>query len=183
MLLTHFDLPEQSSLPHGPASVAAILSQYYMAILQPFEEAYRKNIQDNHRKAQPTVRPPQPPTMAPGHGRPPQAGPSGAQGPFHGPMQRVNSANMIGSMSQSHIPGSANHFPSHTPQTPQHHASASSMGAPLGIIPTHESQLPLNGDKNILDQDVQGLKRKVESDDTDIKRARQKTGESHVVVL
>lgn len=57
------------------------------------------------------------------------------------------------------------------------------MGAPLGIIPTHESQLPLNGDKNILDQDVQGLKRKVESDDTDIKRARQKTGESHVVVL
>ena len=46
-LLSHFGLPEvfADSQTHGNSSVARTLSQYYFALLSPFEEAYLRNMQ------------------------------------------------------------------------------------------------------------------------------------------
>ncbi|GBE78317.1 hypothetical protein SCP_0112020 [Sparassis crispa] len=45
-VLPYFDLPEQFPVPqsNGQQSVAIVLSNYYVTILGPFEEAYRRNI-------------------------------------------------------------------------------------------------------------------------------------------
>ncbi|KAJ7630741.1 hypothetical protein FB45DRAFT_916453 [Roridomyces roridus] len=71
-ILPHFDLPEDYNLPNG-TSVAQMLAQYYMAILGPFEEFYRQNIQNQQRKAQAASRqgpgqpmPPSTPTRSDG---------------------------------------------------------------------------------------------------------------------
>lgn len=51
-IIRHFDLPEL--LPGHPASgqrsSAQVLASYYNAILHPFEEVWRRNVQENNRK-------------------------------------------------------------------------------------------------------------------------------------
>jgi hypothetical protein len=53
-ILHHFDLPEEfpQMQANNSASVALMLSQYYMVILHPFEELYKKNLQEQQKKAQ-----------------------------------------------------------------------------------------------------------------------------------
>src|SRR5271154_2396823 len=58
-ILPHFDLPDEfpQMQANGSTSVALMLSQYYMAILFPFEEVYRKNLQDQRGKVSMAGRP------------------------------------------------------------------------------------------------------------------------------
>ncbi|KAJ6627124.1 hypothetical protein B0H10DRAFT_1995535 [Mycena sp. CBHHK59/15] len=144
LILPHFDLPEEYLLPNGTTSVAQRLSQYYMAILLPFEEVYRNNVQNQQRKAQAS-------RQASLQGLPPTtpARPNGSP-------QRVSQTNV--------------------PQTPARRLSSASQGSAHN--PSTDG--PINGlpDTNVLDQEQQGIKRKLESEDVDSKRARQKTESS-----
>ncbi|KAL9716105.1 hypothetical protein Ac2012v2_000550 [Leucoagaricus gongylophorus] len=53
-ICAEFNLPQDFShvQPNGSTSVALMLEQMYTAILYPFEDLYKKNIQDQQRKAQ-----------------------------------------------------------------------------------------------------------------------------------
>ncbi|KAJ7492815.1 hypothetical protein FB451DRAFT_1165747 [Mycena latifolia] len=140
LILPHFDLPEEYPLPHASNSVAQVLAQYYMAILLPFEEVYRNNVQSQQRKAQAS-------RQASLQGLPPTA-PARPDGTSP---QRVNQPNV--------------------PQTPARRLSSASQGSSQN--PSGEMN-GLLSDSNGLDQE-QGIKRKLESEEADNKRARQKT--------
>ncbi|KAJ7706389.1 hypothetical protein B0H17DRAFT_1126052 [Mycena rosella] len=140
LILPHFDLPEEYPLPNGTTSVAQMLAQYYMAILLPFEEVYRNNVQNQQRKAQAS-------RQASLQGLPPTAPPR----PDGASPQRVSQTN--------------------APQTPARRLSSASQGSAQNL------GAEVNGlvlDSTGLDQD-QGIKRKLESEEADNKRARQKT--------
>ena len=68
-----------------------------------------------------------------------------------------------------------------------HHPSSTSL--PIGSIDTHTSvpseldSLMHAVDSNLLDPDIQGIKRKHDQDDRDMKRARQKTGTLEFIPL
>ncbi|KAI0961434.1 hypothetical protein AcV7_000535 [Taiwanofungus camphoratus] len=53
-ILRHLDLPEQFPIPppSGQHSVASVLANYYMSIIGPFEEAYRRNVQQQQHMQQ-----------------------------------------------------------------------------------------------------------------------------------
>jgi SWI/SNF chromatin-remodeling complex subunit SWI1 len=181
-ILPHFDLPDEfpQVQANGSTSVALMLSQYYMAILFPFEEVYRKNLQDQRGKVSMTGR----------QGMPPQQFPASTQGaprPSLGMsntqqlgMRPMNSNNLIPQV----LPGGS--IPSNglaqysSVSSTQHHPSSTSL--PIGTIDTHTpmpselDSLMHAVDSNLLDPDIQGIKRKLDQDDRDIKRARQKTG-------
>ncbi|KAJ7783566.1 hypothetical protein DFH07DRAFT_192296 [Mycena maculata] len=139
-ILPHFDLPEEYPLPNGSTSVAQMLSQYYMAILLPFEDVYRNNVQNQQRKArQATLQglPPNTPT------RPDGTSP-----------QRAGQPNV--------------------PQTPARRLSSASQGSAQNASNESGQVNGLSSDSSALDQE-QGIKRKLESEEADNKRARQKT--------
>ncbi|KAJ6574910.1 hypothetical protein B0H19DRAFT_1126314 [Mycena capillaripes] len=144
LILPHFDLPEEYPLPNGSTNVAQMLSQYYMAILFPFEEVYRNNVQTQQRKAAQASR------QASMQGLPPTT-PTRPDGTAS---QRASQTNV--------------------PQTPARRLSSASQGS----APNQSSESgQANGapsDGSALDQE-QGIKRKLESEEADIKRARQKT--------
>ena len=157
-----------------------MLSQYYMAILFPFEEVYRKNLQDQRGKVSMAGRqgmPPQQfPASAPSAPRP-SLGMSNTQQLGIRPM---NSNNLIPQgLPGGSIPSNGLTQYSSVPPT-QHHPSSTSL--PIGSIDTHTpisselDSLMHAVDSNLLDPDIQGIKRKLDQDDRDIKRARQKTG-------
>lgn len=213
MILPQFDLPEQFH-NNGQQSTAAVLAQYYMAILHPFEDAYKRNVQEQQRRAilasrQPGAQVPQAPGSSSGQGRPLQVGSAGggAQSGFPGQMQGGGTTNMMGLMGQpiagTHASSSSTNGTSQysqypqasqvTPQTPHQRPSSSALNTqqstpivPQGLHPTSSlesmpgttTMLQSNGqtEKNVLDQDMQGLKRKLDSEEADIKRVRQKTG-------
>ncbi|KAJ7102129.1 hypothetical protein B0H15DRAFT_313165 [Mycena belliarum] len=139
-ILPHFDLPEEYPLPHGSTSVAQALAQYYIAILLPFEEVYRNNIQNQHRKAQAS-------RQAGLQGLPPAtpARPDGTS------PQRAGQTNV--------------------PQTPTRRLSSASQGSAPTASAEASGLLP---DSNGFDQEL-GTKRKLESEEHDNKRVRQKT--------
>ncbi|KAJ6519625.1 hypothetical protein C8R45DRAFT_952140 [Mycena sanguinolenta] len=144
LLLPQFDLPEEYPLPNGQTSVAQMLAQYYMAMLLPFEDVYRNNLQNQHRKAQASRQ------ASLGQALPPSALPR----PDGTASQRVTQPNV--------------------PQTPTRRLSSASQGSAQN--PSSEGG-QVNGQPSeggIVDQE-QGTKRKLESDEADNKRARQKT--------
>jgi SWI/SNF chromatin-remodeling complex subunit SWI1 len=192
MILPHFDLPELHPVPHnGQTSVAHSLAQYYMAILQPFEEAYKRNLQEQQRRAamsaarQPGSQPPQlsTPTGRPLH--PPKFSDQipGAQADITGLMNQTAapSSSLNGS---SYYPQAPLHQrpPSSAPNVPSHNpANREPPSAPQSDFASPVAQIS-NGvfapqlDKNILDPDVQDIKRKLDFDKTDGKRVRQRIG-------
>lgn len=167
---------------NGSTSVAMMLEQMYTAILYPFEDLYKKNIQEQQRKAQLASR-----QMPMG-----QAGQMRGMAPnvvpqVSGQMQRAPMPAM-GLMGQQMPNPNASHFPNtatHTPQTPHQRPGSAVLGAQL---PTHnlpitqstpQSGISPAGDSNLLDGDIQGIKRKLDMEDAEGKRARQKTGVIH----
>ena len=154
-----------------------MLSQYYMAILFPFEEVYRKNLQEQRGKVSMTGR----------QGMPPQQFPASTPGAPR-PSLGMSNTQQLGMRPNNLIPQGLPGGPiasnglaqfSSVPPT-QHHPSSTSL--PIGSIDTHTpmpselDSLMHAVDSNLLDPDIQGIKRKLDQDDRDIKRARQKTG-------
>ncbi|KAF9475617.1 hypothetical protein BDN70DRAFT_883498 [Pholiota conissans] len=175
-ILHHFDLPEE--YPTGPAntptSVARILFQYYQALLLPFEDFYMKNIGDQHKKAQMAQRPGsmpghQFPTMGlPGGGgmsnmQQPGTRPITSSGPMAPSIPSANSLNQYPNINQPR-PNGSQHL---------HPVSAPDSHSP--IVSSEIESLAHTTDSNLLDQDLQGIKRKHEQEDGSTKRARQKT--------
>ncbi|KAJ3517378.1 hypothetical protein NLJ89_g540 [Agrocybe chaxingu] len=169
-LLPHFELPDEfpTVQANNSSSVAVMLHQYYMAILHPFEIIYKKNVQDQQKKAH-----------LPQGGHPDQQQ-FGRLAPNIPNMQQpgmrpVNSNNL---MSQS-IPagnglGQYSEVSQHRPPVQNPHQ--------MGMTDTHNSMthsevnsLGHTVDPGLLDQDNQGIKRKHDQDDRDTKRVRQKT--------
>ena len=151
-----------------------------MAILFPFEEVYRKNLQDQRGKVSMAGRQGMPPQQFPGSAPSaprPSLGMSNTQQLGIRPM---NSNNLIPQgLPGGSIPSNGLTQYSSVPPT-QHHPSSTSL--PIGSIDTHTpisselDSLMHAVDSNLLDPDIQGIKRKLDQDDRDIKRARQKTG-------
>ncbi|TFK76957.1 hypothetical protein BDN72DRAFT_908964 [Pluteus cervinus] len=188
-LLPHLDLPDEFVSPQtsNSTSVAHLLGQHYHAILQPFEDVYKQNMHDQKR-AQMAMRANTP--GQPGQqnmGRAVQGMPGGAQPNLAAQLQRGGMGNSIiaqqgntGGLSavNSNVP-----YPQ-APQTPQppHQRPTSSMNnipqAPiqpgLSVLPDATIQPALHAD-TLPDQ---GIKRKLDPDDDENKRARQKTAGS-----
>ncbi|KAL0951000.1 hypothetical protein HGRIS_007743 [Hohenbuehelia grisea] len=180
MLLPHFELPEHIPQPqgNGSTSVAAMLAQYYTVLLYPFEDAYKKNIQDQQRKAARQMGVQNPQHMSPMH-------PNNAMSP------RPNPPNMMGVMGQGGPQQSAANGRPQVPQSPQTPLPSSTQflrtptqGTPQGMSASLSGELggmtnqTVVPDVNVLDQDAQGLKRKLEPDEGENKRARLKTAGS-----
>ncbi|KAJ2928818.1 hypothetical protein H1R20_g8288, partial [Candolleomyces eurysporus] len=169
-ILNHFDLPEEfpSVQLNGSTSVSTMLSQYYMVILLPFEESYKKNLQENQRKA----------NLANRQGgmmqNPPMGGAQGQamqqQGMANNPMamQRIGANPMNPSLGPPNMSQPANGL-GRFPQQPQRSQS--------GVMtPGADSLLPVgNIQDEVLDSDIQGIKRKLDANDLDNKRARPRT--------
>ena len=183
-ILPHFDLPDEfpQMQANGSTSVALMLSQYYMAILFPFEEVYRKNLQDQRGKAsmagRQSMSAQQFPPTTPGAPRP-SLGISNSQQLGVRPMSSNNLVPQ--SLPGGSIPSNGLGQYSSVPNPPaQHHPSSTSLQ--IGSIETHTTMpseldsLMHAIDSNLLDPDIQGIKRKHDQDDLDVKRARQKTG-------
>ncbi|KAF8633935.1 hypothetical protein AX15_001119 [Amanita polypyramis BW_CC] len=200
LIAAQFDLPEEFPQPqaNGSTSVANMLSQYYMAILYPFEELYKRNMPEHQRRVQMAPRPPNVPfqSQAPGMPNRPAQGITGLT-QASPPAQMQRPGNSMTAMGQSigAIPGSVNPNTQlsqavHTPVTPTQRSSSSSFGSHAGpsgtgnvtTIPSVDNLSPLPQSEgvvelgeNILDQDLQGIKRKMEFEEGGNKRARQKT--------
>lgn len=156
-----------------------MLEQMYTAILYPFEDLYKKNIQEQQRKAQLMSRqmsmgqPGQirgmPPNGVQPASAPMQRGPMPAMGMMGQPIPNVNSA---------HFPNAA----MHTPQTPHQRPGSTTLNPqipPHSLPVTQSTPQPgtgPTGESNLLDNDAQGIKRKLDIEDAEVKRARQKTG-------
>jgi SWI/SNF chromatin-remodeling complex subunit SWI1 len=152
--------------------------QIYMQILAPFEESYKKNIAEQQKKAQATAHRPSgmpgaqfapPPSLGrPGHGMP------NMQQPGMRPPMNVN-----GAMSQPIPPTNGSPYnPMHNQHRPSSSQNPHQMSTPDSHIPMNSAMdiIPHTVDSNLLDQDIQGIKRKHEQPDGDMKRVRQKTG-------
>ncbi|KAH9486785.1 SWI/SNF chromatin-remodeling complex subunit sol1 [Psilocybe cubensis] len=188
-LLPAFDLPERfpEMQANNSASVAVMLSQYYMAILHPFEEYYRNNLSEQAKKVQAgqqqqqllqqqsqqqqqRVMPNKPFPPPSNVGRPVTAMPNM-------PQSGVRPSNTPGLMSQS-IPPS-NGMPQYPQIHPQNRPASSQnphqQESNVSLGSSEIDPLAPTIDSNLLDQDVQGIKRKHEQEDRDLKRVRQKT--------
>ncbi|KAH7915383.1 hypothetical protein BJ138DRAFT_1141982 [Hygrophoropsis aurantiaca] len=208
-ILPHFDLPEQlpMTLPSSQRSVAAMLSNYYTAILHPFEMAYRQNLQEQSRQAMMAAGRqggiPQNPHIPnsglnPGVGGSPAGFPSQGQAPgtIGIPGQPISNSN------SALVTNDSPHFnPSQpSPQSPHIRHMPSGPNPPsTGTMPTSDSLsdlLPvqhMNGPvpghnkigQEVPEQDIPGSKRRLDSEDFEGKRVRLKTGgsEHHAAAL
>jgi SWI/SNF chromatin-remodeling complex subunit SWI1 len=200
-LLSMFDLPEFIPGLHGtdPISVATTLAKYYQALLFPLEEVFK---QQSQMKALGTAGRPQQPLLGGQQARPPQPGPSGPPQPGfpqNAAQMRGNAPNITGramglpNLGASPVPNGVPQFPlppSAAPPIPQQpappplNAQPPNQGTPqLALGPSMDllSSIPVpQPDKNVLDLDMQGIKRKLEGEEDDGKRSRQKTGWSHL---
>lgn len=174
-LLRQFDLPEEfpPGHAHASSSVAAVLAQYYRAILTPFEESYKKNVQENQRKAGLVNRAGMMQNPAMGNMPPGQAMLQQSMNNNPAAMQRMGmnapGQNMAGPQGMAPSANGAQRFP---------------MNQALGQRPQSGMMVPPGGDAilpgttpevNLLDQDVQGIKRKLDSNELDNKRVRPRT--------
>lgn len=177
-LLPQFGLPETTSVPRQDGQqaiqpVARVLQHYYQAILGSFEELYRKNVMDQQRKASQL-------RSTPGAGFDIPQGLSSSQQPDSGMgMMGQPQSPLVSSTSfalQPLPPSPHLQQPSATPNMPNNSLNMNgiegSPGPSSGGYPGQAST------SNILDHEQDGLsnKRKLESEEPDIKRARQKTG-------
>lgn len=199
LIAAQFDLPDEFPQPqaNGSTSVANMLSHYYMAILYPFEELYKRNMPEHQKRTQVVPRPPGAPFQSqvgvamqnrPMQGVPglPQSTPptqlqrTGGNapgqpiGPIHGPASSNTQLPQV-----PHTPATSNQRPSSA--TFSSHSGHSGPSSVPSIIAT-ESLLSLpqpegiaDLGENVLDQDVQGIKRKIDFEEGGNKRARQKT--------
>lgn len=182
-MLAQFDLPEEIPQPPpnlGSVSVAQTIAQLYMTMLFPFEQWYRSNIQEQQRKALASRQSAQ---LAPADSPVNNRILNGAQ---LGQIQRgpsLTSINTLPSaMSSSGVNGSSPFPPSSTPHyaTPRPESPMSSHPTPgtsHNIPHNIPGGIPLEAnvasDTNTLDQETQGIKRKMEHDERDVKRARK----------
>lgn len=196
IIAAQFDLPEDLPQPQatGLTSVANMLCQYYMAILYPFEELYKRNMNmpEHQRRMQMASRP----SGAPFQGQ--AAGGAAMQGR---PIQGMHGMAQPGATAQAQRPGGNHIAPMHAPVnpaapppqaphapiTPTQRPSTTGFNTPSGppgvnslaltdtVPPLPHQDAALELGENVLDQDFQGIKRKMEFEDGNNKRARQKT--------
>ncbi|KAJ3561107.1 hypothetical protein NP233_g10398 [Leucocoprinus birnbaumii] len=168
-ICAEFNLPEEFSQmqANGSTSVALMLEQMYTAILYPFEDLYKKNVQEQQRKAQMASR------QMSMSGQPGQIRGMPPNGMQPGPQQMQQ----MQQMQRGPMPAMANH----TPQTPHQRPGSTALNPQM---PSHNIALPQStpqagmtpaSDSNLLDNDIQGIKRKLDMEDAEGKRARQKT--------
>ncbi|KAK0465423.1 uncharacterized protein EV420DRAFT_958602 [Desarmillaria tabescens] len=172
VIASQFELPEELPQPHasGTTSSAHALQACYMLILAPFEDLYKKNVQDQQRKAQMSSRQGNVMNQRPGTPtRPGQGVANGMQSGFPNQMQRGQpgfpSANAVAPQTP-HQSGTAT-------SVPQPSTNTTHMSAPQSVDASHVGE---TSDTNVLEDIQGGIKRKLDSDDGDGKRARQKTG-------
>ena len=206
-VLRQLDLPDQfpEPQPHGQA-VAPILARYYMLIVGPFEEAYRKNLREQQMRAA-AQQGGQMPGNAQG-GMPDGMAGAPNMGALPG-MSADTSMNMSG-MGPSMASGSSQMLDtavpnqisptnaSHTPQLAQHSPVAALNGASgmsaSSSLPQHMTRSTSSLGPNAIvgqelngvdaDPDANGRKRKLgEAEESDLKRVRQKTGASYIASL
>jgi SWI/SNF chromatin-remodeling complex subunit SWI1 len=184
-ICAEFNLPEEfpQIQANGSTSVALMLEQMYTAILYPFEDLYKKNLQEQQRKAQMASRQMAMSQSGQMRGMPPN-GVQGVSPPIQ-QMQRGPMPNM-GMMGPSMPNVNGAHFPNavtHTPQTPHQRPGSTALNAQMSshniVLPqsTPQSGMGPTSDSNLLDSDIQGIKRKLDMEDPEGKRARQKTGQ------
>lgn len=187
-------------MPNGQRATAAILANYYNAIIQPFEEVYRRSVQDTNRKMMATGRPPGAPAVPHNPPIPPQTPSSAFPGPSSQSSGSVN--NMMGLLNQSisggqntsaSITGSPTTTTSQTlPQSPhpQHGVPHASLSGTHGfsdslvsnsLVPPPSNTAigppPGSAGNEHHEQENPGMKRRFESEELDGKRAKLKTGE------
>uniref|UniRef100_A0A0W0G2R4 ARID domain-containing protein n=1 Tax=Moniliophthora roreri TaxID=221103 RepID=A0A0W0G2R4_MONRR len=160
-VLSLFDLPESFPSPDGSGmtSVAQSLQHYYNMILGSFEEFYKRNTLEKQRSMQAMKM--NGPAALPG--TPSRPGPTPMQipsrmGPPNTPGQPPHPGMNASNPTNGGVP-----FPSGVQPSPGTPQNAKGMSAADGIIDGTGSE------------DSQGLKRKLESEELDGKRARQKT--------
>lgn len=158
-----------------------MLAHHYVIILQPFEEMYKRNMQEQHKRAQ----------MASRQGSQNQSQVLSGQGQARNlqgmpaqpnvslQAQRGAVANTTNQVSLG--PQVSSNAP-RTPQPTQHRPSPSITQVPPPSQGTMQSlpgiQTPdaaSTQTEGVLDQDIQGIKRKFDPDDDENKRVRQKT--------
>lgn len=189
-------------MPNGQRATAVVLANYYNAIIQPFEEVYRRNLQDANRKAMmSTARAPGVPVVANNFPNlPSQTQGSTLPGTSSQLPGSVN--NMMGLLNQSvpggqttsvSITGSPTASASQTlPQSPrpQHgvpnttfsgtHGFSDSLAGHSLVPPltsTTVGPLPTSTANERHEQDAPGMKRRFESEELDGKRTKLKIGE------
>ncbi|KAG6846003.1 hypothetical protein H0H87_011051 [Tephrocybe sp. NHM501043] len=160
--LAQFGLPDE--IPQRPPNVgtvpvAPMIGSLYMTMLHPFEQHFKNNLQDQQKRARQAR---QGSTEVMGHNRLPS-------GPHPGQSQR-------GPSTQSTVvpPSPANGGLSYSLSSLQQPESTPPIEIGSSTAHAVPNGFPLEG--NVLDQDIQGIKRKMEYDERDGKRARQKTG-------
>jgi len=185
----HFDLPEFLPHPSNPGQqrpVGPLLANFYFALLLPFEEMARRNMHDNRKAMMTSGRQPGvnagPSNLNAGSGTPHGALPSGVAG-------TNGVGNMMGGQHQ-HPTVSPASQPQPLPQSPharqtsapvQSSATLSSSdlapnqaSSQLNIVMTGPQLVKPAPDTS--EPEAQGTKRRLESEETEGKRARQKTG-------
>ncbi|KIK28613.1 hypothetical protein PISMIDRAFT_589784 [Pisolithus microcarpus 441] len=191
-IIRHFDLPD--SLPGvtsaGQHPTAAFLARYYQTILYPFEEALARQ-EGNKKPVITAARPagnmpnnvsnvPHPPGTAS------QIGSTTASHNITAPADRpISGSQYPPSGSPPGPPSQPLPQSPHPPQAPPGLSLSGSFGLsepwagnslpqPLGA--TTLGQLPASSANERRDQDLSGLKRKLETEEADGKRAKLKTG-------
>lgn len=187
-LLQHLDLPEQHLSPNGqPQSTASTLQHYYMQLLGPFEEAYRKNQMRDQQRMQNRAQPGFPMPGGGGQARPPSMGGMPGTFPPVGTLPAMSGVSGLDMMGQTmgggnlqvpDLPAGGMNVPFATGQAqiPQRHSSQPPIPNGLNPMTATASLSDLNGAASV-DLDLEGRKRKIEETDEG-KRARQKIGMS-----
>jgi SWI/SNF chromatin-remodeling complex subunit SWI1 len=166
------------------------LAQLYSAILQPFDEFYRRNMQEGNRRAMVAGRQAGVNTGTPNVNAGPGAPHVGLQPGTVGP-------NAVGGMMAQHPVNNQNSTispasqPQPLPQSPHLRQSSApnfqSPANPPDPAPQASSQLNtsisapqlMKPTTDTSELEIQGTKRRLESEEAEGKRARQKTGISH----
>ncbi|KAI6133995.1 hypothetical protein EV401DRAFT_1909077 [Pisolithus croceorrhizus] len=186
-IIRHFDLPDR--IPSaGQHPTAALLAHYYELILRPFEEVVARGVQESSKK--PMIAATRPAGNVPNSPHPPgttsQIGSTTASHNMTAPPDHPISG------SQHSLSGSPPGPPSQplpqSPRPPQAPPGSSFSGSfglsevwagnslPQPLGGTTLGQLPTGTASEHRDQDLSGLKRKLETEEADGKRAKLKTG-------
>ncbi|KAG0709014.1 hypothetical protein DFH29DRAFT_890137 [Suillus ampliporus] len=163
-----FDLPEylpHLSNPGQQRSVPQILGNLYSVILHPFDEMYRRNMQESNRKTM----------MASGRQQAVNAGPpnvnAGSGVPHAALPPGTVSANTVGGMMGQHTVNNQNPSPASQsqplPQSPHLRQSSSAPNFQSPAIPSSSDPTAYSGSI--------AAQQRLESEEEEGKRARQKT--------
>ena len=154
--------------------VARVLQHYYQVILGNFEELYRKNVVEQQRKAL---------TMMRSSGGAGAATPGSQQAGINGnlPLGQQDSSGVLNIMGMMGQPIPIVQSPSVQQSDHQHQPTSSMSGSTSNIdgkpattgYPAQASAKPMTE----TEQDGFNNKRKLASEEPDVKRARQKTGQ------